>query len=153
MSAPHATDALPADRIRAIDARIRTRHAELGLSDVDKPEYGLAPLPPSEPYAGADMRALIEHLAAAYRSFRTPPIELELAPSPATRLPVLGPIWARIRASAHKLPLFYAHRAALRQMAVQRALLSALNLLTVRVQRQRRELAELHATRDGGAPR
>jgi hypothetical protein len=153
MSVQTTPDASPADRIRAIDARIRARQTELGLADEDRPEYGFAALPVSDATSDPETRALIAHLTAVYWAFRNPPIELNLAPSPATKLPLIGPLWARVREGAHKLPLFYVQRAAERQTAVQRALISALNLLTTRVQRQRAELAELRAARDRRAAR
>lgn len=143
MSGQPKPNASPAERIRAIDARIRARHAELGIDDAAKPEFGMAPTPVLDTPESMEMRALIQHLDAAYRAFRYPPADLALAPSPATRLPLIGRLWARVRENVHVLPLFYVHRTATRQVAVNRALIGVLNLLTLRIQRQRAELAGL----------
>jgi hypothetical protein len=144
----------PAEIIHAVDARMRARYAALGLSDADKPEFGLALLPNAGTDDRAEMRALHAHLRRAYDAFRNPPVRLNLASSPATRLPLIGGLWARVRAGVHKLPLYYVHETAMRQVRTQRALLSALALLTTRLQRQRAALAALRseaALRDGAA--
>ncbi len=68
-----------------------------------------------------------------------------LAPSPATALPLLGPIWRRVRGAAHQLVLFYVNRQAARASQVQRQIIVALAAVARDQARQRAALERLEA--------
>lgn len=66
-----------------------------------------------------------------------------LASSPATRLPIVGTLWAFIRQQAHGLVLFYVNRFATYDSQRQTHLLNTLNLLTELVQAQQAQIDQL----------
>jgi hypothetical protein len=74
-----------------------------------------------------------------------PAVEPQLAPSPATRTPILGRLWQRIRGEMHNLILFYVNKSVRDQNRVNASLISTLNELTRVIQDQQ---AEIDALRD-----
>ena len=79
-------------------------------------------------------------LNEGYAAIDTQPI---LAPSPATRLPLVGKLWARLRGEVHNLVLFYVNRAVTQQVNVNRYLVSVVNRLTAENEAQERRLLAL----------
>ena len=125
-----------------IRARIRQRRAEMGYEARQFPTFGAAtPLPAAEELPAA----LYHHLRQANRSYNQVETAPLLAPSPATRLPVLGRLWQLVRGQAHQLILFYVNRAATHQAGVNRHLVSAANELARLAQEQQRTIAALQA--------
>ncbi len=57
-------------------------------------------------------------------------VAIILAPSPVSRLPLIGKLWNRIRYYAHRLVAFYTQRAILQQATVNQELLDSLENLT-----------------------
>ena len=75
-----------------------------------------------------------------------------LADSPATRLPVLGWLWRRIRAQAHQLVLFYVNRQAAQAAQINQELLAALTELMQIVAAQQAVISELPAKKEDVPP-
>lgn len=133
------------DQIMAeIRERITQRRQALGPARQDFPTFGAAAYP-GEP-AGEDYDAdLYYHLKRANRLYADLGVDLMLAPSPMTRVPVLGPLWAKVRREAHALVLFYLGRLAQKQLAVNRHLVSTLNRMAVQLQEQQRQIRALQS--------
>lgn len=127
-----------------IRERIRRRREELGYERRSFPSYEAAAYP-REP-EGEDYDAdLYYHLKRANRLYMDLGVDLTLAPSPMTQLPIVGRLWKRVRREAHQLVLFYMGKLAQRQVAVNRHLVSTLNRLVVQLQEQRRQIRALEA--------
>lgn len=127
-----------------IRERIRRRREERGYERKSFPSYGAAAYP-GEP-EGEDYDAdLYYHLKRANRLYVDLGVDLTLAPSPMTRLPIVGRIWERVRREAHHLVLFYVGKLAQRQVTVNRHLVSTLNRLVVQLQEQQRLIRALEA--------
>lgn len=77
----------------------------------------------------ADLEGVADHLRQALTLMQQQDTTPVLAPSPATRLPVLGRLWALVRAQAHQLVLFYVNRQAANTVQVQQHLLAAVSAL------------------------
>lgn len=133
------------DQIMAeIRERIRQRRQAIGTARQDFPTLGAAAYP-GEP-EGEDYDAdLYHHLKRANRLYADLGVEPVLAPSPLTRVPVLGPLWAKVRREAHSLVLFYLSRLAQKQLAINRHLVSTLNRVAVQLQEQQRQIRALQA--------
>lgn len=123
--------------------RIQKRREEVGYEQRTFPTFGAAtPLPEATtdlPAAGS----LYHHLRQAnqlYNQVETAPL---LAPSQATRLPVVGRLWQIVRDQAHQLILFYVNRYATHQTNVNRHLVSVANELTRQNQEQQQAIRRL----------
>jgi polyhydroxyalkanoate synthesis regulator phasin len=73
-----------------------------------------------------------------------PPVQLLLAPSPATRVPIFGKLWQTVRGQFHELILFYVNRAVSHEIKLDNHIISALNELTRIIQEQQQEIDALH---------
>ncbi len=111
-----------------IAAEINTRLATRQANPVpDIPAYGTMSIMPK--LTDHDTQQLAHHLSQAnqlYTSFTTDP---NLADSAATRIPLLGPLWKRIRGEAHNLILFYVNRSMAEQNQLNTHLIGTLNEL------------------------
>ncbi len=105
------------------------------------PDFELPP--PPEAVEDATLRY---HLARARALHRQTWVGLSLAPSPGTRVPVLGRIWGMIREQMHRLILYYVDMAVSKQVEVNTHLVASLTRLA-EVEREivelRREVAAL----------
>ncbi len=138
----HDPEIDPAQIMAQIRQRIQQRRAEKGYPRKDFPTFGAAAYP-GEP-EGEDYDAdLYYHLRRANEMYFQIGVEPLLAPSPLTRLPVIGPLWARIRREAHNLVLFYLGKLAQQQVAVNRHMVSTLNRMAVQLQEQQKQLQAL----------
>lgn len=135
--------------VAQIQARICARRAALGEPRQDVPTFGAAAYP-GEPVGAHDVD-LYYHLRKANQTYTQLEIEPVLAPSTATRVPILGRLWGRARLEAHNLVLFYLGRLAQQQLVVNRHLVGTLNRLAAQLQAQQAELdalrADIEATR------
>jgi hypothetical protein len=133
-------DALMAE----IRARIQRRRAELGVDSRSFPAYDVTacPEPPDDLAYDAN---LYHHLRLANELYASMDTEPALTPSPLTRVPVLGPLWQRLRPAIHQLILVYVNRGLAQQMTVNRHLVSALNQLTQLTQAQQRAILALQS--------
>jgi hypothetical protein len=117
----------------------------LGYEQRNFPTFGTAvscPEPPDDLPYSPDLYHHLRNVNDLYAEVET---ESVLAPSPATRIPVLGQIWKLIREQAHGLVLFYVNRSVAHQVNVNRHLVSVLNQLTLQNQEQARQIAALEA--------
>lgn len=141
-----------------IRRRVAERRLSLGADQPHLPRFGLAADPPRAGEGGAQAEtaaALESALRAANEALGQASTAPLLAPSPATRAPVVGELWKRVRRQAHELALFYVNRSVTEQTAMNRHLIGALNALAALAQAQQRQLdhmrAELVELRGGGA--
>jgi hypothetical protein len=125
-----------------IRARIHRRRQEFEAVDVHYPTFGAAAYP-GEPEEGPFDADLYYHLRRANEAYLQVGVEPVLADSPATRLPLVGPLWARVRREAHNLVLFYLGELARQQGGVNRHLVSVLNRMAVQLREQEAELRAL----------
>jgi hypothetical protein len=136
------------DEIMAqIRARVQQRRAELGYDKRTFPAFDLAAYP-GEPEDIAYDVNLYHYLRLVNTTYNQVETGLNLAPSPATQLPIIGPLWARVRGQVHNLVLFYVNRSLAHQTNVNRHLISVLNRLTLLSQEQQRIIAILQAEVD-----
>jgi hypothetical protein len=138
----HDPEIDPSAIIAQIRERVRVRRQEMGYENHVFPTFGATPYP-GEPDRQPFDRDLYYHLRLANETYVQAETDPALAPSQATRIPVLGRLWALIRREAHNLILFYVNRAIAQQTDVNRHLVSVLNQLTVLCQKQQQELDRL----------
>jgi hypothetical protein len=144
------TEPVPDDLIASNDAErpsaelvaaIRERLADSEQTDpgplADFPRFG----GPIEP--GTTAHPAEQHLARAAALLAEAQTAPHLAPSAATRMPLLGPLWRRVRRQAHELVLFYVNRQAAQTTKVQHHLLAAIQALTAESDQQRERIAHL----------
>lgn len=132
----------PAGIMQEIRRRVAQRRKEAGYQAIRFPTYGDLGFP-EEPSDVPYNIELYQSLRSANQHFAAFETAVDLAPSPATRLPLVGAIWARIRREVHNLVLFYVNRAVRQQMTVNRSLVQVVNHLTKTAQNQQRELETL----------
>jgi hypothetical protein len=132
----------PAQIMAQIRERIHQRRIELGYPQQEFPPFGAAAYP-GEPESGEFDRDLYYHLRKTNDLYYQVGVESSLAPSPVTRLPVMGRLWGRIRQEAHNLVLFYVGKLARQQLAINRHTVSTLNRMTVQLHEQRKQLEAL----------
>ena len=145
----------PAEIVARIRTRIKERRDELGYENRTFPAFDLA-VYPGEPDDIPYDQNLYHYLRLANASYNQIETDRLLFESPATRLPIIGPIWQRIRGQIHDLVRFYVNRSTSHQVTVDRHLVSVLNRLTFVTQEQQRtikslqdEIAELRGRMDG----
>jgi len=138
----HDPEIDPAQIMEQIRERIWRRREELGYPRQEFPIFGAATYP-GEPEGENFDVDLYYHLRKANDLHYRIGVEASLMPSPATRLPILGRLWKRIRREAHNLVLFYLGELAQQQAAVNRHLVSTLNRVVVQLQQQQEQLQEL----------
>ncbi len=138
----HDPEIDPAQIMEQIRARIQRRREELGYPRVVFPTFGAAAYP-GEPEGEEYDADLYYHLRRANQQYHQLGVEMVLAPSPRSRIPLIGPLWDRIRREAHNLVLFYVNKLAQRQLIVNRHLVSTLNRMAVQLQEQQRQIRAL----------
>jgi hypothetical protein len=124
-----------------IEERVQMRRRQLGQVAPDFPDFGLVVEMPAPPYPGAEPR-LYYHLRQL-NNLETAVTTPNLAPSPATRLPLLGSLWGLIRQQVHELILYYVNRSAARQARQESHLISLLNEQTRLLMAQQAEIDAL----------
>jgi hypothetical protein len=127
----------------ALDERVRQRRAKLGPVERAVPAFGTAVPCPQQPANLDHPPTLYHHLRQANDLYGRPATALVLAASPATRVPLLGRLWAMIREQAHSLVLFYVNRSLAHQTTINRHTISAVNQLTLLSQEQQRTIHRL----------
>ncbi|MFN2116989.1 MAG: hypothetical protein ACK2U0_04615 [Candidatus Promineifilaceae bacterium] len=125
-----------------IRARIQERRQELGYVKPQFSSYGGTLLPDRPDDIPYDPE-LFDHLELVNEKYTMVPSESDLQPSPATRVPILGPLWTMIREQAHGLVLFYTNRMASHQTGVNQEFVSILNGLTSLSMNQQRKIEKL----------
>ena len=138
----HDPEIEPSEIVAQIRERIRARRQALGYPRQQFPTFGAAAYPAELETENADAD-LAYHLRRANDLYYALGVKPALSPSPATRIPLLGRLWASVRREAHNLVLFYLGKLAQKQVGVNRHLVSTLNRLAVQVHEQQQELREL----------
>jgi len=132
----------PAQIMEQIRERIRRRRDALGEPRQTFPAFGMAAYP-GEP-EGRDFDVdLYNHLRRANDLYYQIGVQVELSPSPATRLPIVGHLWQQVRREAHNLVIFYLAKLSRQQVAVNRHVVSTLNRMAAQLQAQQAELETL----------
>ncbi len=134
----------PQEIMERIREGIQQRRETLGYPRQTFPLFDAAAYP-GEPEGEVFDKDLYYHLRRANDLYYQIDVEASLSPSPATRLPVLGRLWRRVRKEAHNLVLFYVGKLVRRQVPVNRHLVSTLNRLVLQVQAQQQALQALQA--------
>lgn len=129
--------------VEEVERRVARRRLELGPVNLVFPTFGHVSTFP-EPAGNVTNPNLYYYLKQANRT-PSPAVEPILVASPATRTPVLGRLWGRIRGEMHNLVLFYVNRSIRDQSQINVNLVSALNELTRTVQAQQDEIEQLRA--------
>ena len=121
-----------------IRANIRARQAS-GQRAPALPDSGMSSL---QNEGDGDLQY---HLREARQAHDRIWVDLSLAPSPATQVPVLGRIWGLIREQAHRLVLYYLDKLASRQVGFNKHVVGALHELAAEKEllALREEVAEL----------
>ena len=128
--------------IEEIQERIRRRRKELGYPRPIFPVFGAASYP-GEPKDDDYDIELYFHLRRANEIYHQIDVEPLIIPSIRSSIPILGPLWERIRREAHNLVLFYVNKLAQRQTRVNRHMVSTLNRLIIQIQEQQRRIRVL----------
>jgi hypothetical protein len=131
--------------VMEVERRVAQRRRELGGVNLVFPTFGHISTFP-EP-ATADNEASPHLYYYLKQANQTPSSAVEpvLAPSPATRMPIVGRLWAIIRGEMHNLVLFYVNRSVADQNRLNVNLVSTLNEMTRVIQAQRAEIETLKA--------
>lgn len=140
----HDPEIDPAQIMADIRERIQRRRAELGYESQQFISFGGA-LFPGRPDDIPYDPDFYEHLEMANELYAKVETEINLQPSPATRVPILGNLWKTIREQAHGLVIYYVNRAAMHQVNVNREIISVLNRAAIINLEQQRKLLELQA--------
>lgn len=143
----HDPEIDPAVVMAEIRERIQKRRKELGYVPPNFISFDGARYPgqPEDVPYDADFYYHLEQANELYIEAET---ETAILPSPATSIPVLGRLWSFVRTQAHGLVLFYVNRAVLRQVNVDRELVSTLNRLAEMHVEQQRTIMKMQAELD-----
>lgn len=140
----HDPEIDPAQIMAEIRERIQRRRAELGYYSQRFISFAGAQFPdrPDDVPYDPDF---YDHLEMANELYAKVETKVDLQPSPATRVPILGNLWKIIREQAHGLAIFYVNRAIMHQANVNRELIGVLNRTAIINLEQQRKLMELQA--------
>lgn len=133
----HDPEIDPAQIMAEIRERILKRRQELGYEPQRFITYGGAQFPgrPDDLPYDPDF---YNHLEMANKLYLEVETEVDLQPSAATQVPVLGRLWGFIREQAHNLSIYYVNRAILDQASVNREIIGVLNkMATINLEQQR----------------
>jgi hypothetical protein len=134
----HDPEIDPEAIMATIRSRIQERRQEGGYIRLQFSTFGGSMLPDRPDDISYDPE-LFDHLELVNEQYTMVPTEPDLQPSPAKRVPILGPIWAMIREQAHGLVLFYTNRTASHQTGINQEIISILNgLMALNIDQQRR---------------
>lgn len=128
-----------------VERRVTARRAELGPVNLVFPTFGHISTCPEPPAGGSPYNPSLYYYLKQVNQSRSPSVEPILAPSPATRVPVLGRLWRLIRGEMHNLILFYVNRSVSEQNRLNIDLISTLNELTRENQALQTRIEELSA--------
>lgn len=143
----HDPEIDPEEIMEEIRARIQERRQELGYVTKQFSTFGGAQFPgrPDDMPYDPDF---YDHLELANELYIQVPTEADLQPSPALRIPLLGPLWAMIREQAHGLTLYYVNRSLSHQTGVNREIIGVLNKMTEISLDQQRTINSMQAEID-----
>ena len=133
----------PAVDTDAVMVRLQTKMREryvMGKHMSELPDFELPAVPEVQ---DATLRYHLERANATYDHVW---VDLSLAPSIATQLPIVGKLWRLIREQAHRLILYYVDMAVSKQVGFNEHVVGAVNRLAAAQQEiamLRQEVAEL----------
>jgi hypothetical protein len=130
--------------VREVERRVARRRAQLGDVSLVFPTFGYVSDFPVVPLEKRVSPHLYYYLEQANK-MPPPSVEPQLAPSPATRTPIFGRLWQRVRGEMHNLILFYVNKSVRDQNRVNASLISTLNEMTRVIQDQKAEIEALRA--------
>jgi hypothetical protein len=131
--------------VAEVEKRAAARRAELGPVNLIIPTFGHISTYPEPPATVGSYNPNLYYYLKQANQVRSPSVEPILAPSPATRVPLLGRLWQLIRSEMHNLILFYVNRAVSDQNRLNIDLISTLNELARENQAQQARIDELQA--------
>lgn len=137
----HDEEITSEELVREVERRVALRREQLGGVNLVFPTFGHVSTFP-EPAGDALNPQIFYYLKQANRT-PSPAVEPILAPSPATRTPVLGRLWGRIRGEMHNLVLFYVNRSVSDQARLNVNLISVMNEMTRALQDQQARIETL----------
>lgn len=130
--------------VQEIETRVARRRAELGPVKLIFSTFGHISTFP-DPAPNDKLNPHLYYYLKRVNETPPPTVAPVLAPSPATRMPVVGRFWRQIRGEVHNLVLFYVNRSVQEQNRLNIDLISTMNELTRVVQEQQAELEALRA--------
>lgn len=130
--------------VREVEERAARRRAESGPISVVFPSFGYVSTYPDVPLEKRVNPHLYYYLEQANEA-APPAVEPVLAPSPATRAPMVGRAWGKVRAEMHNLVLFYVNKSVREQNRINTNLISTLNEMARVIQEQQEEIDALRA--------
>ncbi|MCL4804072.1 MAG: hypothetical protein KJ046_07230 [Anaerolineae bacterium] len=130
--------------VRLVEERVTRRRAALGPISVVFPSFGYVSTYPDVPLEKRVNPHLYYYLEQA-NAAAPAAVEPVLAPSPATRAPVVGRVWGKVRAEMHNLVLFYVNKSVREQNRINADLISTLNEMARVIQDQQDEIDTLRA--------
>jgi hypothetical protein len=138
----HDPDIDPAEIMAEIRARIQKRREELGYVPQQFSTFGGTHFPgrPNDVPYDPDF---YDHLELANELYPKAETGVDLQPSSALRIPLLGSLWSMIREQAHQLVLYYVNRHISHQTAVNREIISVLNKSESIILKQQRAIIRL----------
>lgn len=129
--------------MQRIRERLEQKRREGVLVDRRFPRFGVA-LMPEEPAGDHDVE-LYYHLQRSNDTCADIGVDISLADSPFTRMPVVGPVWAKMRRQVHGLIVYYIGLLSRKQARVNTHVVSTMNRLVTTMQGQSEEIERLRA--------
>lgn len=124
-----------------VEERLKARREQLGPVSRHFPAFQTAAPHPENAAAPSEVREILRQL----QELPEAPTHATLAPSPATRLPILGRLWQLVRSQTHALVLFYVNRHVAHQTRHNHLVASTLLRLSATVNIQQQEIKRLQA--------
>lgn len=126
-----------------VEARLARHRAELGRVTRRFPSFQGGSL--DEGGEGNVAHGALQDVLRQLETAPPPATDAALAPSPATRLPLLGRLWRLARRQAHELVLFYVNRHLAHQTRVNHLAARALRELGAQLAQQEARIEALEA--------
>ena len=132
-----------ADLVQRVEERLKKRQEDRGPVDRHFPSFD--PSAVSEVDSHEEHMAMLRYYLRQLEQREPPDTTPTLAPSPATRLPVVGRLWQLLRREAHQLVLFYVNRNLAHQTRLNNEIAGALRELAALLKAQDEEIRRLRA--------
>ncbi|MHB0877288.1 MAG: hypothetical protein ACYC5O_14725 [Anaerolineae bacterium] len=127
--------------MRRVREGVERKRREGLLPEKQFPRFGVA-LMPAEPAGEHDVE-LYYHLQRSNDTCTDIGVDLSLADSPFTTMPVVGRVWSMLRRQVHGLIVYYLGLLSRKQVRVNTHLVSTMNRLVAQSQSQAEEIAAL----------
>lgn len=107
------------------------------------PPFGTASEMPAPPLDLSHSFDLYSNLRLFNENYFRAETNIHLADSPAVNVPIIGPVWKRVRQFAHNLVIYYVNRHIAHQSQMNFLITNVLNELTRENEQLKRQLHEL----------